>query len=64
MLCVAENPQLSLWNSDNGFYGCAILLDKAANDAEKGLIFAWYPQAANMSSVLEIEVSPEFGNGN
>ena len=56
---VPENPQLSLWNSGNGFYGCAILLDGTTNDAEKGLIFAWYPQAANMSSVLEIEVTPE-----
>ena len=57
---LGEKPLLSLWNTGNGFQGCVFLLGETGQNSQKGLIFAWYPQAANKKSVLEIEVDPEF----
>ncbi len=49
-----RQPLVTLWNNNNGFYGCEILPSSDAADSQNGLILAWYPTAIPSNTILEM----------
>lgn len=53
-------PAVNLWNSNNGFYGCAILPSSDASAPELGTLLAWYPYWVKQDRILQIEAPIDF----
>ena len=53
-------PQVTLWNNNNGFYGCEIQPSADATDPQTGLILAWYPSEIPSREILEIRVFSDY----
>ncbi len=53
-------PLVSLWNSNNGFYGCTIQPSIDAPTPERGALLAWYPFWVKAEKIVQIESAPDF----
>ena len=52
-------PLVTLWNSNNGFYGCAIQPSSDAPTPEWGTLLAWYPFWINPGKIIQIEAAKD-----